>query len=81
MSIPSWNLQHFAIGEINKKLDDLYNMNYVAQLRLLHANCNWIIDADLRDDYGDEYEYWGDFIFRGSQGQIRRPPKNVSERS
>lgn len=70
MSIPSWNLQHFAIGEINKKLDDLYRMNYIAQLRLLHANCDWIIDADLRDDYNDEYEYWGDFIFRGSQGQI-----------
>ena len=70
MSIPSWNLEHFAIGEINKMLDGLYRMNYIAKLRLLHSNCNWIVDDNLRDSYGDEFEYWTEFILRCSDSQV-----------
>ena len=68
MSIPKWNLEHFAISEINKMLDRLYAKNYIQKLRLLHANCNWVVTE--KDTYGELYEHWGEFIFTANAGQI-----------
>jgi hypothetical protein len=68
MTVPAWNLEHFAIGEVNKMLDRLYRTNYIQKLRLLHSNCCWVVTE--KDSYGELYDYWGDFTFTCSANQI-----------